>query len=421
MKVCMLTSGHSHMDNRVFYKEAQTLKENGYEVSLVVPLNQEGYFLDPVNKPIVDIYPNQSFEKDGIMVWGYQKTRRDTLKLHPDEIRYQVHLDFIRYINENVPGDLELGLIERGMKIDADVYHAHEISSVYAAVKIKQLKEKEGKLVKVVYDVHEYFPSIYADAVATQEQYREKYHEMIRQFDSCIIPHCDQIITVSEAIRGYVLQCDSRANVNVVTNVPILNKLDQTRKKTNHFPVVCYEGHIRFERGLKELLEMTEKISRFYPDFRLIMVGEAIGEERVFLEQTVEEKKLSNNVQVTGWQTPQKAAEWLAQCDVGLHIYTDLPYCHLSLSNKLFNYMRAELAIISVDYPEVGRVIRDSGCGILIRDLNSDQWVAAIIKLIEDKDSIESMKEKSREAYMNTYNWEVEKHKLLRVYNELSQ
>jgi glycosyltransferase involved in cell wall biosynthesis len=420
MKVCMLTSGHSYLDNRVFFKEACTLRNSGYEVSLVVPLNHENFFMDPMNNPIRSLYPETSFEENGIRIEGYQKTRRENASSNPDEIRLQVLNDFLRYLDSDEIGDLEVDLIRRGLQHDADIYHAHEISSAYAAIKVKQLKAREGIRVKVVYDVHELFPSLYSDVVAAQDEYREAYRDIIRILEQRFVASSDLVITVSESIRTYLLELHDHPNVHLIKNVPLLRAGEVSGgTETKKFPLVCYEGHIRFERGLKELVEAAAILSARYPEFRLVMVGEATGHEGEYLEQAIREHGLSNNLLVTGWQTPDKAAEWLSQADIGIVFLIDAPYCRVALPNKLFNYMRAGLAIVGIDYPDMGTVIKESGSGTVLKSFSADELVEGLETFLIDRHKLEEARCRSREAYESVYNWNIEGQRLVELYDGL--
>jgi glycosyltransferase involved in cell wall biosynthesis len=419
MKICMLTSGHSYIDNRVFYKEAHTLRDQGHEVFIVVPFDPGGYFLDPLSKPIEALYPKKEFIEDNIQIFGYEKTRREITGEHPDETRYNVYSDFARYIRIDDMGDLELKLIKKGLEIDADIYHAHEISSAYAAVKIKQLKQKQGKTVKVVYDVHEYYPDVYSSLVASQDDYREKHKQMIINFDATILPYCDLVITVSEAIRGYLLQLYPKANIEVIKNVPKLRK-ETSKMVKNHFPIVCYEGHVRFDRGLKELIEITKELKAVYPHFKMLLVGDTVHDkDKEYLIGNIEKYSLQDSLILTGWRTPDEAAEYLITCDIGIQCLRDLAKHHLTLPNKIFNYMRAGLATISMDFTETRRVLWKENAGVTVKDLNPNSWVKAIRELIENKEQLETYKKNAIKAYETKYNWNIEGEKLARLYNDL--
>jgi hypothetical protein len=45
-KVCMLTSHHSALGDRIFYKESLSLQRAGYDVTLIAPLDDEGFLID---------------------------------------------------------------------------------------------------------------------------------------------------------------------------------------------------------------------------------------------------------------------------------------------------------------------------------------------------------------------------------------
>lgn len=417
-KVCMLTSGHPYNDNRIFHKEAKTLRFKGYDVTLIAPLNSDGYFLNNFNEPIFSLYPQTEFYEDGIKIIGYNKKLRENNGLDQDELRYQVHLDFINNLNNKEIGDLEVDLILKGLEVDADIYHAHEISSIYAAVKIKQIKAIQGKTVKIVYDVHEYFPSIYKDIVATTEKYKGIFEKMIMDFESAVLPWCDLVITVSYSIKDYLQNLIMGQQIHIIRNVP-LKKEEDLGYCDNEFPIVCYEGHIRFERGLKEILYVAEKLKNRYPDFKLVLVGEATGEEKKYLDIVIWEKKLENNVIQTGWLQPEDAYKELSKCDIGLQLLIDIPNCQFALPNKLFNYMRAGLAIVAMNYKDISLVMKQANCGLLIDQLDSNLLLNTLINLIEQRKLLRHFQTNARNSYDMELNWIIEGNYLVNLYKSL--
>ncbi|WLR50581.1 glycosyltransferase family 4 protein [Bacillus tianshenii] len=415
-KVCMLTSGHLYNDNRIFYKEARTLQENGYNVSVIAPVNKDGYFLNNSNQPTFKPQSNKIIEKQ-IEVYGYHKTFRKDVNKNIDELRYDIHMDFISNINNENIDDLEINLINLGMEIDADIYHAHEISSVYAAVKIKQLKAVQGKKIKVVYDVHEFFPSIYRDTVAKTDFYKKKYEEMIIEFEKTVLPYCDLVVTVSNSIKEYLESLNKNTYIDLIRNVP--TKLGPSYEKIeNDMPIICYEGYIRFERGLREIMESCSVLKTIYPEFKLVFIGGAVGDEKSYLDREIEERDLHNNIIQTGWLTPDKAHEEICKCDIGLQLLNNIPNCQVALPNKLFNYMRAGLAVIGMNYKEISSVMKNANCGLLINKLDSNLLTNAMINLIEQSRLLNYFKKNSRIAFESSYNWEKEGEKLLKLYTE---
>ena len=45
-KVCMLTTSHPALDDRIFYKESLSLQRAGYKVTLIASLDSEGFLFD---------------------------------------------------------------------------------------------------------------------------------------------------------------------------------------------------------------------------------------------------------------------------------------------------------------------------------------------------------------------------------------
>lgn len=418
MRVCMLTSGHSYFDNRIFYKEANTLKKNGNDVTIIAPMNEKGYLLDSSSRPYFHC-GNEPFVDNGIKVIGYKKTYRSSRSESVEELRYKIHLDFIDNIKNNKLDDLEINLINKGMEEEADIYHAHEISSIYAAVKIKQLKAAQGKIVKIVYDVHEYFPSIYKDMVANTEKYKEIYEKMIMDFERTVLPWCDLVVTVSNSIKDYLQNLTDGQPVHIIRNVPVKNEVEHRSSVDSTFPVICYEGHIRFERGLKEILIVAEELKIRYPDFKLVLVGEAIGEEKNYLDSVIQEKNLENCIIQTGWLQPAEAYEEIRKCDIGLQLLINIPNCQFALPNKLFNYMRAGLAIVAMNYKDISAVMKQANCGLLLDKLDSSILLNALINLIEQRKLLKYFQENAKKSFEKEYNWTNEGNHLLKLYDSL--
>ena len=112
MKICHLTSAHPRYDVRIFKKECVSLAQTGFDVSLVVADNLGDETID------------------GVKIYGIP---RGLKRLE-------------RFINTTK------NVYNKGLKIDADIYHIHDPELLPYGKKLK----KKGK--KVVYDSHEDLP-----------------------------------------------------------------------------------------------------------------------------------------------------------------------------------------------------------------------------------------------------------------------
>ena len=152
----------------------------------------------------------------------------------------------------------------------------------------------------------------------------------------------------------------------------------------------------------------------------LLIIGDVFGEAKLYLENKIEEYKLHNSIRRTGWLPYNKVSEAISHADIGI-IFMEPTENNMLAGppNKLFNYMRYGLPVVSFDLPETSRIISETQGGIIIRDRSVDSLVRALSSLIEDEANLRRMGERGREAVLNYYNWEHMEAKLLRIYQEL--
>ena len=113
MKVCILTTVHQPYDTRVFHKEAKSLAKV-HEVVLVAPDEERA-----------------DTEVDGVRVITIKKTKSKLL--HPVTV---------------------WRVFKAGFKQNCDIFHCHEPDSLMVGLLLKITRGK-----RVVYDVHEHWPS----------------------------------------------------------------------------------------------------------------------------------------------------------------------------------------------------------------------------------------------------------------------
>lgn len=86
---------------------------------------------------------------------------------------------------------------------------------------------------------------------------------------------------------------------------------------------------------------------------------------------------------------------------------------------KFFTYMQAGLPIIAPNFGEIGLVVKEERCGILVDTTRPEEIAEAITYLLEHPEEAKAMGKRGRRAIEEKYNWEIEKKKLLDAYHNL--
>jgi glycosyltransferase involved in cell wall biosynthesis len=113
---------------------------------------------------------------------------------------------------------------------------------------------------------------------------------------------------------------------------------------------------------------------------------------------------------------------YVATSKVGLALHQPIPrYYLLGKGNgrKFFTYMQCGIPIVGPKFGKVGQVVREEKCGILVDTTNPRQIADAIVYLFEHPREAKAMGDQGKKAVQEKYNWEIEKQKLLNVYQRL--
>ncbi len=416
-KVCMLTSGHSALDGRIFYKESRSLQQAGYEVTLIVPRNNEGFLVDLGGNRVA----REEVTVSGIRIIGFNQGKRRIPKIS----------GALRLARLASAGRFGLGpepfadLINRGVKLEADIYHCHEIWSLYAGIQIKRGLEKKGKRPRLIYDVHEYPPAIGSSSNIIDYLYATAVRRATIRFAKEALKYTDYVITANHITRGYLLTLNRFIQTEVIYNCPALSIFQEPQKVMAHKDriTICHEGFLTFRRGLKQMIEVMRILKEHYGDnIELLIIGDVYGQERKYLEQKLQEYDLHGAIRCTGWLPYESIGEAISQADIGIIFFEPTENNMLAgPPHKLFNYMGCGLPVVSVKLPETSRVILETRCGVTVRDRNISSLAGALSALIDDEGKRRQMGENARKASHSQYSWEQMERRLLRVYEDLLQ
>jgi len=198
------------------------------------------------------------------------------------------------------------------------------------------------------------------------------------------------VISVTEAFREDLIRRGiDPAKIHVVFNGADLSwcrprrrdpDLEQALDLQGRF-VVGYLGTHGMAHSLPRVLEAA-KLLRDRKDIAFVFAGS--GAARGVVERIVKEESLTN-VRLLPRQPKDQMGRLWSLCDVSLMPLRDDPLFATVIPSKLFEAMANGVpTIASVPEGEATRIVRETGCGMIVRPERPDELAAAIAALAQD-------------------------------------
>ena len=386
-------------DARVVHKEALSLLNAGHDVCLILSCNDLYEYVRHDGSVIASgIPPYGLVEYKGLKVFGLPK-RNGLLG------KWKTYRELSKLASD----------------LKAEVYHAHEPDlSLAIAIRAKHLLKKQDIQVRVIHDMHEYPPGGPADTAPNLLKLPILLAHIV--WNKLSMRWVDHVFTANDIVRGYALVLNHKINVDVLYNAPSLKLFPQPPSKSwsakDKKFILCHEGSLPFNRGLKE---MIEAVCHLRERVCLRIVGDVFG-EREWLKQEIDKRELQDTVMITGWLPYEDISDAMNDCNAGLILFRDCMNNRMAgPPNKLFNYMNAGLPVLSVDFPEMRKIILEEDCGMLIYDQSVKTIVEVVETLLADPSYFSKMSENGQRAVRERFSWEIMEKKLVRAYERLSQ
>lgn len=366
MKICMLTSGHDVYDNRIYYKEALSLRKRYDEI----------YIVAPGDKNFVT--------EHGIKVKCFPKRKNWHDRMEPMKKMFDI-----------------------AREINADVYHAHEPDSLQVAV---NLKKSLGA--KIVYDSHEYYPEAFSEhfrygkALATKAVYL---------FEKRLGKQADCIISVNDILVNKFKKYNK--NVLLLPNYPILWNGD-FEKQLSSKPTFVYAGGLREDRGIFKILEAVNIIGS--KDFKYIFIGPfETAEFESKCKKYVKEHLNNADIVFTGKIPHTEVFGYLKGAFAGFVLLQPGNWRYVNSEPiKLFEYMSSKTPVIASDFPMMERIVSSSDSGLLVKPDSPEDIADAVLKMAGNTGMVKSMGENGFDSVSRSYNWAICEKRLLDAYSK---
>jgi len=374
MKILMLLSNPFITDPRV-YKEAKALADAGNKVTVIVWDRRHEYksedTIDDIrlirlhNTSLMKILPNDLFRNP---IW-WRKAYKKGLKLYKENFNF-------------------------------DVVHCHDFDTLRVSVK---LKKKTG--CKLVYDAHEIFAHMILETMP------KIFVKLTFWSEKRLIKHVNRIITVNDPVKKY-LQSISNKPINIVMNCKsLISKKYQPPPKNSIF-TVCYIGGFVKSRLFPDIIDIIGRIE----NVKFVVAGTKSG----LYEEVKNRCKKYDNVEFLGQIPSKEVIPRTLECNIIICMFDPDRIGHqIGLPNKIFEAMVAGRPIIvtkNMYYSD--EFVEKERFGLSIKN-NSENIHNGIVKLRDNPKLCEELGRNALNAALKRYNWDKEKEKLLKVYEEL--
>ncbi len=364
-QVVMLANGHVPYDTRIFIKEAQSLTEEGFKVSIILPYEKTEH-------------------RNGIDILGIAPAKSGLGKLIVNPFRI---------------------LRKAISQPSASIFCIHDSDILLTGWALKLLGRK------VIYDAHEDTP--------LQIQYQHWIPKILRVPYAWLYRFIEKIsgwlfnaIIVAEPVIKKYFPSKKTFLVRNFSSIESFKKLSSLYPYADRPSKLVYVGLLSEARGLFEMLEGA-KIAQSKINFEFLLGGK-------FSPPSLQEKVIKNyKVSFNGWVEFNDLPEVLYKSKIGIIVPNPNPRYKTNYPVKLFEYMAAALPVIASREGESALFVEEARCGILVDPKNTSEIAEAIQWLFQNPVEAEAMGKRGQALIFEKYNWENERAVLVRTFQHV--
>ncbi|GHU67145.1 glycosyl transferase [Bacteroidia bacterium] len=259
----------------------------------------------------------------------------------------------------------------------ADIYLSNDTDTLVANYLASKIRRKS-----LVFDAHEMFPEM------PEVIHRPLVKAVWTGIENWIFPRLKHCYTVCLSIADIYNQ-KYGINMQVVRNIPVskfvkISAKDAAIPKTPNTKILLYQGAVNIGRGIEWVIDAMP----YLEDCVFYVVGS--GDILAKLKRKVRSMQLEEKVIFTGRVPFEQLPAYTACADIGINLLENrgLNY-YYSLPNRIFDFIRAHIPVLSVDFPEIRRIVAEYDIGTLI-DRHEPLFLVAIIQkmLVQTKNEI---------------------------------
>ena len=304
---------------------------------------------------------------------------------------------------------------------EADVYEAHNVSGYGFPVALKKRNLKKP----FVHVVHGPLLDEYEQALLTHQGFRDRLANVFMKRLAGLEKKTAQQATLIVAVSRYSAEkIVKHYNVDTAKIRVVPNGVDTERFKPEEnsaeirqqlglgdAPCLLFVGGLVPRKGLPYLVEAAKKVVHEKANTQILIVGD--GPLRTPLKDAIASAGLGENFRFLGRVKDNELPKIYNCADVFV-----LPSVQEGQGIVLLEAQASGVPVVAFDAGGVKEAVRDRETGLLVKPGDTDGLAEALINLLNNKQSRETLGQNGREYVYANYTWDVTTKKMLEVYRE---
>lgn len=398
-RICLVTSGQPSLNPRLV-KETDSLVDAGYEVTVVYQYwNNWGTILDQ------ELLATKKWNL--YHVGGSPTHKKATYWF--TRLQYKLANIFTRYfgfmgfVPEMAIGRCTFSLCKKAKSIKADLYIGHNLAALPAVV--RAAKYHKSKCGFDAEDLHRFETNIDYD-IRLKAHIENKYFSKV-----------DYLTTSSPQIAKKYEELFPNLAFHAVLNVFPKTEFVPSFNTNNPIKLFWFSQNVGLSRGLQDVIKSLKILNSQPIEFHIL--GFLSPESNVALDELIKSLNFVHPPIISFYQpmASSKIVEFATQFDIGLATEPGFSTNnHLALSNKLFTYLQAGLAIVATETIAQKDFIQEHpSIGTSYQIGNVEQLANLLHNYIENPELLKQHQNGAYQLYDSTLNWDKESSKFLAI------
>ena len=313
---------------------------------------------------------------------------------------------------EVIDQDLAIGPVLDGL--EPDVIHVHDVFMIGIAVRAAQRAALDGRLVKVIYDAHEYIPGL----AMVEPRRVAAYRDLEREF----MPDIDRVITVSEPLAQLIRDdYDLGRMPDVVLNAPVADDgsvrvigVREICGLADDVPLLVYGGGVHPARGVLTVVDALAQL----PDVHLVVVVRRLSYATEDLRARAERIGAASRLHFAPFVPPEFVPRYLSSATVGVSPLLRAINHDVAITNKFCEYLNGGLPIVTSDTPAQAKLVDELGLGAVHVAGNATDCARAVRSVLDHVDELRD-RIAADDQLRHRFSWKRQAEVLRDIYDEV--